>query len=169
MQFTKTSLLAALSALATADFQIYSDLSIFPNMGIGGGDLNRQQGFYFVPGEASCDDVNHAPFIGSQDDASGSRTAVRCVGCDDQPPADWTITELEWNTDMGHFTIYGLLYLARWSLILADCFEGDSGFQITPTDGSPTRGSCVVDQGDVSLSMSCIGISRMLFHLLTRS
>ena len=130
MQFT-TALLAAISITTViADFQIYSNSDLMggdPIVGVQGG---FNIGYVFVNSgkslvlattsiftlsyatlinhaEPSCDDINHAGGTAGASDASYS--GVRCADCIDPEPNNWDIKELEWNTDMGHFTIYRMI------------------------------------------------------------
>lgn len=103
MHTTTLLAMAMAAATAVADFQIYKVQDAY---GDGLGDQYLNTGFLFFNGEPSCDDVNNADFIGDTDDASSR--GVRAVVSD--PTAqyvDQDVTTLEWNTDMGHFTIYG--------------------------------------------------------------
>lgn len=109
----------------------------------------QQNGFSQYNGPPSCDDANRATVFASNGDVSDSRVdAYRCEGCGFDNPADFDVTELEWNTDQGHFTIYGAFCLiavrAAWLMWETE----NSGYQITPADGGPLRGHCVRDSGD---------------------
>lgn len=103
----KSSILGAalisLAPAALADFQIYAATDNYP-IDMGPGGISNDSGYIFVASEPSCDDINAVPLIGGNDDASNSGVRCEGEGCNDA--GESTIDTFEWNTDMGHFTIY---------------------------------------------------------------
>ncbi|KAM0812491.1 hypothetical protein AB5N19_12482 [Seiridium cardinale] len=95
----------AFVGFAHADFYIYADVQNIPDdsgMGV------RQDGFKFFNSPPSCEDVTNAMFQNEADDVSGNRSGVRCDECGfgDSAEGESAPTEIEWNTDMGHYTWY---------------------------------------------------------------
>lgn len=149
MQIKAILPIALLTAFAAADFQIWSITDIYASDGIGGGGVVNQGGFAQFNSDPSCDDANHATMFAGNDDLSGDHVdAYRCSGCGFEDPASYAVTELEWKTAQGHYTIYGRLLALRLLLQGANCATEDAGYQITPADGSRLRGYCVRDSGD---------------------
>ena len=105
MHTTTLLALAMAAATALADFQIYNVQDAYAD-GLGDSYLNT--GFLFFNTEPSCDDVNNADFIAGTDDASSYGVRAE-VSDPTQLIGDQDVTLLEWNTDMGHFTIYGMV------------------------------------------------------------
>lgn len=98
-------------------------------------------------GPPDCDTANSAAPLPIFGDASTAR-AARCIGCDGPDYANLPITELEVNGgDWGHFTLYGKRYVSVRQQLLNYYIES-GGWQITPADGGPLRGTCVRDNGD---------------------
>lgn len=106
MAFKQFLLASLFSALAAADFMIYAHTSVSSDLTTG--EVDSADGYLFFNGEPSCADVcKHAVFIPDVDDASGTRSGVRCEGCDTDAKH---ITEFEHNNGGGHhWTIYGTL------------------------------------------------------------
>lgn len=102
-----------LAGSALADFQIYSVQDAYPD-DFGGG-LGVNSGWLFLPGEPDCDDINHSYMVAGTDDASHSGVRVQVADANTSPK-DADVQLLEWNTSMGHFTIYGMY--CSWLLYL---------------------------------------------------
>ncbi|KAJ4293426.1 hypothetical protein N0V90_008709 [Kalmusia sp. IMI 367209] len=103
------SILAATAALMTpalADFYLYASqihLNIEPT---------DTDGFLFLAGPPSCDDVFNAVQRTGSDDVSGDKHGVRCNDCGSatgtiDDPDSVSPTLVEWNDeDYGHYTYY---------------------------------------------------------------
>ncbi|TKX21737.1 hypothetical protein C1H76_6233 [Elsinoe australis] len=119
---------ASLFSKAAADFDIYFEMSLSASPT---GDETDGTEITIFNGPPDCDTANSAAPLPIFGDASTAR-AARCIGCDGPDYANMPITELEVNGgDWGHFTLYE-----------------SGGWQITPADGGPLRGTCVRDNGD---------------------
>lgn len=142
--------IASLAAVAVADFQIWYITDLYPENGIGGGGIIRQSGFQQFNSDPSCDDANSATLYASNNDVSGDRVdAYVCRDCNFDDPNAPMIGELEWKTGQGHFTIYCTLSTApNHCTSSLTVLPASSGYQITPADGGPLRGNCVLEAGD---------------------
>ncbi|KAK4171588.1 hypothetical protein QBC36DRAFT_199019 [Triangularia setosa] len=100
-----TLLLASLTGLATANFDLYLGHQVF---GVDGG-AHLFDGWYIFDNDPSINDVfAYGPYL-SKDDVSGRTTGVRCAGsgCYGGAATDINVLEMHFsNNPLYHWTIY---------------------------------------------------------------
>jgi len=102
--YGKLALAALLSSTyVLADFQIYSVKDDYPD-DVGG--FGNNAGWRFFTTEPDCDTVNNGYMVQEVDYATDYGVNADVTTTDDIHTYDYT--RFEWNTDMGHFTIYGM-------------------------------------------------------------
>ncbi|KAM5353504.1 hypothetical protein ACJ41O_000154 [Fusarium nematophilum] len=131
------TLITGLASLATADFWIYEEQDFT-------GDITSEH-FKFYNSLPDCAYVTGGSTAQSRkDDVSGDKSGVRCDGC-------WggDLTLIEFNNNMGHFTIYKD---RNWEMVdlndnvVGNCEpNGDDTYTcpIAPT-GQPAQGKSVI-------------------------
>ncbi|KAF4982819.1 hypothetical protein FZEAL_1611 [Fusarium zealandicum] len=137
MKLSLSIVTAAFASLAAADFWIYSEQDFTSDI--------TSEHFKFYNSKPDCSDVTTGSIAQQRkDDVSGGKNGVRCEGC-----LDGDLRVIEFNNDMGHFTIYKD---RNWEMVdlddkvVGNCEPDDSHTYTCPIPptGQPAQGGSII-------------------------